>query len=321
MKNIIKQIAVGVLAASAVFLTGCGGSGSGSGETATTGFLSLGVSDGPIGSAEKVCITFNKIELKSGSETTVFTRDPEMDPPWIINLLDYQGGDAAPLLLEKEVTAGHYQWVRLGVVAERGLSGGADDSGGTDCDGEASYIVMEGEGGGTYNLYIPSGAETGLKLVSGFTVPVNGSPAFTAEFDLGKSITAPPGLSPDVKMRPVIRLVNNLEVGTLTGTVHNDFAAAVGCDPWVYVFKNGVTPNGTEDGVEDAEDPIATAMVKQQENSDGSMTWNYTVGFLLEGDYEAAFTCNNADFEPTAGLEAPITAGVTTTVIFVPPTP
>jgi hypothetical protein len=319
MKNIIKQTAFGVLAASAVFLTGCGGSGSGSGETATTGFLSLGVSDGPIRSAEKVCITFDEIELKSGSETTVFTRDPDVDPPWKVNLLDYQGGNAAPLLLEKEVIAGNYQWARLGVVAERGLSGGAGDSGGADCDGEASYIVMGGEGGGTYNLYVPSGAETGLKLVSGFTVPANGSPNFTAEFDLGKSITAPPGLSPDVKMRPVIRLVNNLEVGTLTGTVHNDLAAADGCDPWVYVFNDAVTPNGTEDGVEDAEDPIATAMVKQQENSDGSMTWNYTVGFLLEGDYEAAFTCNNADFEPAAGLEAPITAGVTTTVIFEPP--
>jgi len=321
MKNIIKRTALGVLAASAVVLAGCGGSGSAPSESATTGFLSLSVSDGPIGSAEKVCITFDEIELKSGSETTVFTRDPDVDPPWKINLLDYQEGNAAPLLMQKEVTAGDYQWVRLGVVAERGLSGGADDTGGEDCDGEASYIVMGGEGGGTYNLYVPSGAETGLKLVSGFTVPVNGSPNFTAEFDLGKSITAPPGLAPDVKMRPVIRLVNNIEVGTLTGTVHNDLAIADGCDPWVYVFNNTVTPNGIEDGVEDADDPIATTMVKQQENGNGSMTWNYTVGFLLAGDYKAAFTCNNADFEPAAGLEAPITAGVTTTVDFEPPTP
>ena len=319
MKKIIKQTAVGVLAASAVFLSGCGGSGSGSGETATTGFLSLGVSDGPIGSAEKVCITFNEIELKSGSETTIIIRDPDVDPPWKINLLAYQEGNAAPLLMEKEVTAGDYQWARLGVVAERGLDGGAGDTGGEDCDGEASYIVMGGEGGGTYNLYVPSGAQTGLKLVSGFTVAANGSPDFTAEFDLGKSITAPPGLAPDVKMRPVIRLVNNIEVGTLTGTVHNDLAMADGCDPWVYVFNDTVTPNGIEDGVEDADDPIATTMVKQQDNGDGYMTWNYTVGFLLAGDYEAAFTCNNAVFKPADGLEAPITAGETTTVNFDPP--
>jgi len=314
MKNIIKQTAFGVLAASAVVLVGCGGSGSGSGETATTGFLSLSVSDGPIGSAEKVCITFNEIELKSGSETTVFTRDPEVDPPWKVNLLDYQGGNAAPLLMEKEVTAGNYEWMRLGIDAVRGSNGGAGDTGGTDCDGDASYIVMDG--GSVHNLYVPSGANTGLKLVSGFTVPANDSPDFTAEFDLGKSITAPPGIEPDVEMRPVIRLVNNIEVGMLTGTVHDDLANADVCDdPWVHVFDDTdtVEPN--------ADDSIAMAMVKQPENGDGSMTWNYTVGFLLAGDYLAAFTCNGTDFEPAAGLEAPITAGVTTTVNFEPPTP
>jgi hypothetical protein len=315
MKNIIKRCAFGVLAASAVVLSGCGGSGSGSGETAATGFLSLGVSDGPISSAEKVCITFDEIELKSGSETTVFTRDPEVDPPWKINLLDYQGTDAAPLLFDKEVPAGNYQWMRLGVDAELGANGGAGDSG-DDCNGEASYIVMDG--GSTHNLYIPSGAETGLKLVSGFTVPVNGSANFTAEWDLGKSITTPPGLrpeepmGPDVVMKPVIRLVNNVEVGTLTGTVHNDLANADVCeDPSVHVFDGTVQPN--------ADDAIATAMVKQQENGDGSMTWNYTVGFLLAGDYLAAFTCNDTDFEPVDGLEAKIEVGVTTPVNFDPP--
>jgi hypothetical protein len=316
--NNIKRTAFGVLVASAVVLAGCGGSGSGSGETATTGFLSLSVSDGPIRSAEKVCITFNEIEIKSGSERKVFTPGPD-DPPWKINLLDYQGTDAAPLLFDKEVPAGDYQWMRLGIDAVQGTSSGVGDvpmSG--QCEGTASYIVIDGA---IFNLYVPSSENTGLKLVSGFTVPVNGSANFTAEWDLGKSITAPPGLEPDVKMKPVIRLVNNVEVGTLTGTVHNDFAIADGCDPRVYVFKDTATPNGIEDGVEDADDPIATTMVKQQENGDGSMTWNYTVGFLSAGDYLAAFTCNNADFEPAAGLEAPITAGVTTTVNFEPSTP
>ncbi len=309
MKNIIKRCAFGVLAASAVVLSGCGGSGSGSGETATTGFLSLGVSDGPISSAEKVCITFNEIEIKSGSERKVFTRDPDVDPPWKINLLDYQGTEAAPLLFDKVVPAGDYQWMRLGVDAELGANGGAGDSG-DDCNGEASYIVMDG--GSTHNLYIPSSAETGLKLVSGFTVPVNGSANFTAEWDLGKSITEPPGLGPDVKMKPVIRLVNNVEVGTLTGTVHDDLANADVCeDPWVHVFDGTVKPN--------ADDSITETMVKQQENGNGSPTWNYTVGFLLEGDYKAAFTCNGTVFEPVDGLEAPIAVGITTTVNFDPP--
>lgn len=317
MKNIIKRTAFGVLAASAVVLAGCGGSGSGSVETAATGFLSLSVSDGPVHEAVKVCISFDEIELKSGSERTIFTPGPG-DPPWKINLLDYQGTDSAPLLFDETVAAGDYQWIRLGVDAELGGMGGTgdDDLTSNQCDGDGSYIVMKE--GSLHNLYIPSGEQTGLKLVSGFTVPANGSASFTAEWDLGKSITAAPGLGPnapmepDVLMRPVIRLVNNVEVGTLTGTVRNDLANADVCDdPSVHVFDDTVKPN--------ADDSIATAMVEQQENGDGSMTWNYTVGFLLAGDYEAAFTCNGTDFEPADGLEALIEVGKTTTVNFEPP--
>ena len=317
MKNITKRTAFGVLAASAVVLAGCGGSG-GSGETATTGFLSLGVSDGPVHSAQKVCITFNEIELKIASETTIITLDPVRK----VNLLDFQGANAAPLLIDEEVTAGDYQWMRLGIDAVRGSNGGAGDTDGLDCDGDASYIVMDDEM--VYNLYVPSGANTGLKLVSGFTVPVNGSPDFTAEFDIAKSITAPPGLDPDVVLRPVIRLVNNVDVGTLTGIVDTGLATAEGCEPSVYVFDDGVTPNpiGIDDDPESTEidpnDPVATAMVSEHMNNDESVTWTYTVGFLLAGDYEAAFTCNGTDFEPVDGLPAPIVVNEITTVDFVP---
>ena len=319
MKNITKRCAFGVLAASAVVLAGCDESGSGSVDTATTGFLSLGVSDGPIHSAQKVCITFNEIELKSESERTIIT----LDPPRKVNLLDFQGANAAPLLIDEEVTAGDYQWMRLGIDAVRGSNGGAGDSGGLDCDGDASYMLMDGEK--VYNLYVPSGANTGLKLVSGFTVPVNGSPDFTAEFDLGKSITAPPGLDPDAVLRPVIRLVNNVDVGTLTGIVDTDLATAEGCEPSVYVFDDGITPNpdGIDDDPEseeiDPNDSVAIAMVSEHMNNDESVTWTYTVGFLLAGDYEAAFTCNGTDFEPVDGKPAAIFVNEFSTVDFEAP--
>lgn len=320
MTNITKQTAFGVLAASAVLLAGCGGSGSGSApiETATTGFLSLGVSDGPVHDATKVCITFNEIVLKSGSETTTIALDPARK----VNLLDYQGANAAPLLIDEEVTAGSYEWMRLGIDAVRGSNGGAGDSGGLDCDGDASYIVMED--GTVNNLYVPSGANTGLKLVGGFTVPAGGSPSFTAEFDLARSITAPPGLDPDVILKPVIRLVNNVDVGTLTGVVDTDLATAEGCEPSVFVFADGIMPNpiGIDDDPvstdTDPNDPVATAMVHEQTNNDGSVSWNYTIGFMLAGDYEAAFTCNGTDFEPADGLPASIVANEITTVDFAP---
>jgi len=269
-----------------------------------TGRLSLGISDGPVHDATKVCVAFDEVEFKSNSQTTVVT----LDPPKTINLLAFQGANAAPLLISQELPAGSYQWMRLGVDAVRGTSGGADDTGGVDCDGDESYIVMST---GTYNLYVPSGENNGLKLVSGFTVPVNGTASFTAEFDLMKSVTAPDGLSPDVLLRPTIRLVDNVEVGTLTGTVSNGLAAPGDCEPSVFVFNEGVTPNAIEEMVDDPNDPVATAIVNF-----GEAAYEYTVGYLLAGNYNVAFTCDGEIFSPTQGTAASIVAGAITETNF-----
>jgi hypothetical protein len=320
--------AVGILAASAAVIAGCGGSGPE--ETGTTGFLSLGVSDGPIHDAKKVCVTFDTIELKSGSTNTLINLN-DHGGPQTINLLDFQGDQSSTIIGNIEVEAGEYQWMRLGIDAVMGGNGGSNDPGDENCADGASYMVMKDET--VHNLYVPSSAQNGLKLVSGFTIPVNGSANFTAEWDLMRSITAPKGLSPDVVMKPVIRLVNNVEVGTLTGMVDSGLIVGVvndleeACAPSVYLFDDGVTPNpmGVDDDPEsdvvDPDDAVATAIVSEQSNNDGSVTWNYTIGFLLEGSYEAAFTCFGTNFEPADGKEAIIEVNKTTTVDFEVPTP
>ena len=113
-------------------------------------------------------------------------------------------------------------------------------------------------------------------------------------------------------MKPTIRLVNNVDVGTLTGIVATDLATAEACAPSVYLFDDGVTPNpiGIDDDPEseesDPNDTVATAMVNEQTNDDGSVEWNYTIGFLLAGEYEAAFTCDGTTFDPVPGKPASI---------------
>jgi hypothetical protein len=302
------QYGIELITAGLLPLVGCGGGGSTTSDE--TGLLSLAVSDGPIHDAKKVCITFDEIEFKHGSEAPFVV---ELDSAEKVNLLDFQGNNAAPLLFNEELPAGNYQWLRLGVDASLGSNGGAGDTNGDDCDGEGSYLVMNDET--VHNLYVPSGAETGLKLVSGFTVPVNGSADFTAEFDLGKSITAPPGLQPDVILKPAIRLVNNVDAGTLTGQVSDELATVDACEASVYVFDDGVTPNGIEDGGDDPNDPVATAMLEEVDNA-GIAEYHYTVGFLLAGDYEVAFTCDGAEFVPEEGKSATIEAQMLTTVDF-----
>lgn len=271
------------------------------------GRISLGVSDRPVHDATKVCIKFDEIELKGEGPAETITLDPAQS----VNLLDFQGMNAAPLLLDHEVPAGQYEWMRLGVDAVRGSNGGLGDTGGAECDGEASYIVMKD--GTVHNLYVPSGENSGLKLHGGFTVPVNDIANFTAEIDLMKSLTAPPGQAPDVKLRPTIRLVNNVEAGTLTGQVAPALVAPEACDASVFVFADGVTPNPIDDLEEDPNDPVATAMVNERMNGN-EVEYHYTVGFLLEGDYEVAFTCDGENFEPENGIGAFVEAGKVTTV-------
>lgn len=314
------RISASLLTIAAVSLASCGGGGGAAdGPASAHGFLSLGISDGPIHDAQKVCVTFTDIELKpmGGGSTLITLPSPEK-----INLLDFQGDNAMPLLTGERLPAGHYEWMRLGVDAVRGGTGGMGDGDSGDpsvCDGEASYIVMTG--GSVHNLYVPSGENTGLKLHGGYTVPANDQVSLTAEFDLGKSITAPPGQDPDVKLRPTIKLVNNNEVGTLTGRVANALSEAESCAPSVYVFNDGVAPNGIEDEVDDPDDPVATALVDAQDQTDGTVQWHYTIGFLLAGEYEAAFTCDGETFEPADGKPATIVAGETAVVDFEAPAP
>ncbi len=316
MSKMTIRSVIGLTVAALVVVSGCGGgASSGANDQATTGFLSLGISDGPIHSAKKVCITFDSVEIHGDGNTELIA----LDPAEKVNLLAVQGANAAPILLNYEIPAGNYQWLRLGVDAERGGMGGADDSGDElICDGAGSYIVMDDET--VYNLFVPSGAQNGLKLVSGVTVPANGFSNVTAEFDLARSITNPPGLEPDVILKPVIRLVDNTEVGTLTGVVATELATAEACEPSVCLFDDGVTPNPIDDGeVADPEDPVATAMVHEHFNDDGSVTWNYEIGYLLAGDYEAAFTCDGELFEPTDGQPAQIITNEVTVVGFEAP--
>lgn len=302
-------ISFALLTGALVTLAGCGGGGSGGGGT---GAVSLSVIDAPIDDALKVCITFDSVEFKGDGGTTLVN----LDIPEKINLLDFQGDNTAPLLVDQELPAGNYQWIRLGVDATRDSNGGIGDSGDPEiCDGEGSYIVMND--GGVYNLYVPSGAQSGLKLNRGFNVPANGQIYLTADFDLRQSITAPPGQAPDVKLRPTIRLVEINDAGTLAGAVAVERATAENCAPAVFVFNDGVLPNAIETGdVPDPNDPVATATVHDVSDNQDMSAYGYKVGFLLEGDYEVAFTCDGENFEPIEGTPATIVARDTTTVDF-----
>lgn len=266
----IKTLAA--MSVAALALAGCNTGSSGSGS------MSLDVTDAPIDSAEKVNVVFNGVDIRAASGTLV---EITYDEPRTINLLDLQGGTTASLLDDETLTAGDYEWIRLRVDATQEAGG--------------SNIVLDS--GVEHDLFIPSGAQTGLKLVSGFTVPVNGSVAFTIDFDLRKSVVETGGPNPGYILKPALRLVDNSQVGSISGSISSTTVSALGsCETGaaVYVYEGLDVMPGDVGG--DGNEPLVTALVDTL--VPGVTEYDYTVAFLTEGDYTVAFTCEADQDEP-----------------------
>lgn len=299
-------------------LTGCGG-GSSSGSNAT---LNLGVTDAPVDSADKVVIEFTGVQLQpsGGGNPISFT----FASPQQIDLLQEQNGNAASLLNGVSVPAGQYDWIRLM------LNVGAQNVAAN------SYIQINGT---QYPIIIPSGSQTGLKLVQGFTMTANQVANFTIDFVLQQAVTAPNGQMVNglqaYLLRPALRLINNVQAGTIAGTVQlstlqnlssSCFDSTGAVTAHVYIFSGSnatltdiqIDPNT---GLPPANhvNPVVTPAV-----SASAGQYSYSQPLLLAGPYTVALACGSDDpstadtlaFTPTAGTAATVSANTTTTVNF-----
>lgn len=261
----MKQVLQSLVAVSSLALVACGSSSSS--DSSGTGTFSLGLTDGPVESASEVVVTFTSIQVQ-GEESKVI----ELDPAMSINLLDYQGESRTMLFEGETFEAGEYQWIRLGV------------------DEAASYIEIEGL---QYPLEIPSGSQTGLKLNRGFTIGAGSVTDFTIDFDLRKSVHQEG--TGDYKLRPTLRLVDNLEVNTVRGTVADSLVEDVACNNGdnndtgnaVYLFSGSDAT--IQDLQDNATDPLTSATVTY--NMDTS-AYEFEIGYVPLGEYVIAFTCD-----------------------------
>jgi len=286
----------------ALWLLAIGGCSNGSSDNGTdtgsiapdSGFITLGITDAPIDDAAEVVVVVTGVELQRGPESTITIN---FDSPKRIDLLRYRDGVSFNLLDNQAVLPGNYQWLRLRITAEQNLQSG-------------SYIKLRD--GRQFPLYIPSGSESGLKLSKPFVVAQRATTRLMIDFDLRKSVVAPPGQSPNWILRPSLRLVDLLEVGALKGTV--DVAAlalaqqttAANCKPGVYVYEgSGVTPDDMDGVTTDGVDPLVYQPLTPA--APGAPV-NYSFQFLAAGDYTVAATCQadvdadpaRSEYDPTA---------------------
>jgi hypothetical protein len=305
-KALLALVSVSALAA-------CGGDGGSAGDT---GRLSVGLTDSPVDVADAVVVQFTGVELKP-KDGPAFSRD--FATPKTIDLLAYQSGERVMLLDGEEVPAGEYQWMRLKVNADPNVAGD-------------SHITIDGA---DCELRIPSGDERGLQLIRGFTVGIGMTTDFTVDFDLRKSVIRPPGQTTTVPvcdgqaymLKPVVRVVDNLEVGSITGSVDPTFVTEQ-CGPAdsqsgiypgnVYLFgpvvaDAVVTPDDYDVVASDPNggDALASAMVNETD-------FSYTFGFVPAGDYRVAYTCDADDVEVDADDDN-VPEGADELVEFTPP--
>ncbi len=248
----------------ALSLTGCGGSDT------ETGTLSLSVTDAPVDGAVSVVVQFTGVQLLSTSGKIL---NFDFETPKTIDLLALQGGDSTPLLNNITIPAGDYPVISLKVNAEPGVLD--------------SYIELAD--GTQVSLWIPSGAETGLKLIQGCKVPASGLADFVIDFDLRKSVFDPPAPGDDYILKPALRMVDNTKAGGITGSVDVALTTDTTCTSGnaVYIFEGlNVAPDDVGSQVE----PVATTLLTADNT--------YNAAFLPPGDYTVAFTCQAADDNP-----------------------
>jgi len=240
-----------------------------------TSTLSLAVADTPVDGAQSVVLVFTGVQIQGATGAPI-----EYDfAPFQVNLLDLQDDNFALLLDGVDVPAGRYQWIRL------------------MADMNQSTITLAD--GSVHPLVIPSIDQTGLKLVSGFSIGSGEDAVFTVDFDLRKSITLASGT---YDFKPAMRLVDVNASGALEGWASNTLSiggvpiASPTCRPAAYVYVGAnVTPMDI--------DPAATVQPVQTADvflDSFSGNFHYGFDYLPPGDYTVALVCAAGDDPSTA---------------------
>ena len=284
----------------AAALAACNGSSSSGGN----GALTLAVADTPIDSATHVTVVFTGVEVQPADSMGDGGKPLEFDfsTPKTVDLLDQQQGRSAVLLDGVSLAAGDYAWIRLKIDA-----------------GQSSITLTDGS---VHPLRIPSGDQTGLKLVSGFAVAAGNTTSFTVDFNLRQAVVLASGT---YMLKPALRIVDSLQVGTLAGSVANTVTIGglaisdPSCGPAVYIYSgSNVTP--VDINTTSTIQPLTTATLTLDATTG---KYDYSEGFLQAGDYTVALVCAAKDDPATADAltfsstkDATVSANTITTVDF-----
>ena len=195
-----------------ISLISCGGSDS----PAATGTLNIKLTDAAT-SHQAVYVTIKEVHVHH--ETGGWVTLPELDLPQTVNLLELVNGVMLDLGIA-ELEAGHYNQMRL-ILEDSEEVPDPQDPPDNNILGKAhpyfNYLVDADDN--EIPLKVPSGGNTGIKLVNGFVIVADRANELVLDFDAHRSIVEKGngnyGLKPTIK---VLEAVDN----TVSGTVERE---------------------------------------------------------------------------------------------------
>lgn len=278
----------------ALGLSACGSDSTDSTQNETARF-SLAFSDAPVDNADEVMICFKGVEMVgngSGKQTfiigdamnTLAANDvckneagETISNTYGMDLLSYTGSDALNVLDGVTVSAGTYGQLRLIMT-------------------EGSYVQV---GEQKLPLQVPSNQ---LKF-DGVTLDLQGNVAYTVEFDLRQALVDPVGQEGYFLRPRGVRLVDNMSVGHVEGTLAEALLINNSCNvapsdvtepvAVVYFYEGSGLEEATLADVGGAEEhsPYAVAAVYY----DGASAYTFSASYVAESDYSVAWTCQTDD--------------------------
>ena len=216
----------------------------------TSGSVRVRMTDAP-GPGDAVNLVVNQVAIHRGLSDSISGWEILSDRAATYDLMKLRNGVFATLA-EGSAPAGHYTQIRLKL-------------------GAGSNVVVDGV---TYPLTVPSGMQSGYKLVGEFDVPASGLVELALDFDAARSVHQTG--SGKYMLKPTCRVMPMYDVGGIAGSLVPDSTAA-----WVYAIS----------GV----DTIATGMP--------ALDGNFVLTLLKAGTYTLAI-------HPEAGYRDTSLAGV-----------